>query len=112
MRMYKIRDKQVWGIMVKAFVTLMNTRSISQQELVEATINFHLMKVSSQKLFEFIIKYHIVMGFNERTLETANKDRVVMFFESIGKWYYTIDSKEFQGQMMAYIVNNIDRFSQ
>ena len=68
------------------------------------------MKISSQKLFEFIVTYFNVQGFDERSLSKVHKDRVILFFESISKWYYSIDNKQFFQKMENYIIRNINEF--
>ena len=112
LRLYKIRNKEVWSYMVKSFVTLMNLRSLSQQELVEAVINFHLMKVSSQKLFEFIVTYQNIQGFDHNSLIPLRQERVLIYFECLSKWYYELNNEKFFNSVDNYIKMNILKFDQ
>ena len=52
-----MQDKQMWSILTKGLVTLMNTRKLTLADLARVTHELQLLKLKSTKLFDFIVAY-------------------------------------------------------
>ena len=53
----KIRNKELWSLLTKGLVTLMNTRQLNCSNIANITWDLHLLKLKSSKLYEFIVTY-------------------------------------------------------
>ena len=60
-------DAEVWALIAKVLVTLMNTKKMRVEDLMQVTTFMSNAKVRSNKLYKFIARYLMAVGFDEST---------------------------------------------
>ena len=107
-------DLELWGLLAKVLVTLMNTKKLGVIDLMEVTRALVNAKVRSDKMYGFIVKYFMAIGFKEERWATVNPSVPIFFFFSLAKAYPVLnlsDNPEFFELTNNYLKAQIERLN-
>ena len=78
-------DPELWQIIAKVLVTLMNTKKLSEEDVMHLTRSFVNAKVRSDRLYGFIVRYINSLGFEKKVQDSIRPDVPVLFLFSLAK---------------------------
>lgn len=62
LRRKRVKNSQVWNVVVQNLVSLMNKRQLTQTEVSEIAHKLGNMQLRSPQTYEYLVKYHLAMG--------------------------------------------------
>lgn len=107
-------DIELWGLLAKVMVNLMNTKSLGVIDLMQVTRALVDATVRSEKLYGFIVKYFMTIGFTEKNWGTSKVNVPIFFFFSLAKANANLGSEnaEFFDLTNSYLRSQIDRLDE
>ena len=80
-------DPELWVLLSKVLVTLMNTKKLRNSDLMTISRSFVNAQVRSDKLYSFIVRYFCAVGFPESQWSDAPLNSIVLFYYSLARAY-------------------------
>lgn len=108
-------DPEVWQLIAKVLVTLMNTKKLSEEDVMHVTRSFVNAKVRSDKLYGFVVRYIQALGFDQKAQDSMRPDVPIFFFFSLAKacpkFGGEVTEAEFLTIMNAYMMERVNKLS-
>jgi len=101
-------DPELWGLLARVLVTLMNLKKLSIEDLMITTRSLVNAKVRSDKLYSFIVRYFTTLGFDDEQQEKIDPNVPIFFIFSLAKACPSLDAnEEFFRTLNTYLLKKI-----
>lgn len=87
-------DVELWTLLAKVLVTLMNTKKLELLDLMLVTRAMVNAKVRSDKLYGFIVRYFMGLEFSKDLKTVADPSMTIFFYYSLAKAYPTLSKTD------------------
>eukprot|EP00353_Schmidingerella_taraikaensis_P011428 CAMPEP_0185567574 /NCGR_PEP_ID=MMETSP0434-20130131/806_1 /TAXON_ID=626734 ORGANISM="Favella taraikaensis, Strain Fe Narragansett Bay" /NCGR_SAMPLE_ID=MMETSP0434 /ASSEMBLY_ACC=CAM_ASM_000379 /LENGTH=227 /DNA_ID=CAMNT_0028181833 /DNA_START=952 /DNA_END=1634 /DNA_ORIENTATION=- len=105
-------DHELWGMIAKVLVTLMNTKKLTEEDIMHVTRSLVNAKVRSDKLYGFIVRYLMAGVLKAKPQASKSLYVPIFFYFSLAKACPKLSEEpEFFQIMNSLLVMNVDKMT-